>query len=205
MFKRAVEADPNHANNLGNYAVFLQNIRRDYDAAEAMFKRAVEADPNHANHLGNYAVFLQNIRRDYDAAEAMFKRAVEADPDHANTLGNYAQMLLARGDSINGYEYLGRAVAALGTEARLDLHAELAFCEFAHGADPAARRVALEKLKELVLAKGARSPGWDLSRNVERAVHDGHPEAAWLAKLASVIADEAGPDSLNDWPAWVEA
>ena len=44
MYKRAIEADPDHANNLGNYAVFLKNARRDYDRAEEMYKRAVEAD-----------------------------------------------------------------------------------------------------------------------------------------------------------------
>nr|ART37671.1 E6 [uncultured bacterium] len=55
MYKRALEADPKDANSLGNYALFLSDIRKDYDAAEAMYKRALEADPKHANSLGSYA------------------------------------------------------------------------------------------------------------------------------------------------------
>ena len=30
MYKRAIEADPNHANSLGNYAYFLQYVRHNY-------------------------------------------------------------------------------------------------------------------------------------------------------------------------------
>uniref|UniRef100_A0A6S6UEX5 AAA ATPase domain-containing protein n=1 Tax=uncultured Thiotrichaceae bacterium TaxID=298394 RepID=A0A6S6UEX5_9GAMM len=93
MYIRAVEADPNHANNLGNYANFLQNQKQDYVEAEAMYIRAVEADPNHAHWLGVFANFLQNQKQDYVEAEAMYIRAVEADPNHANNLGNYANFL----------------------------------------------------------------------------------------------------------------
>ena len=90
-YKRALEADPNHANTLGNYAVFLNDIRHDYDQAESYYKRAL--DPKNAVTLGNYAVFLNDIRHDYDQAERYYKRALEADPKNANTLGNYAVFL----------------------------------------------------------------------------------------------------------------
>jgi Tfp pilus assembly protein PilF len=93
VYKRALDADPKNAKNLGNYADFLQNDRTDYDAADAMYKRALDADPKNATNLGNYAHFLQNDRKDYDAAEAMYKRALDADPKNANNLGNYAVFL----------------------------------------------------------------------------------------------------------------
>ena len=32
-YQRAIEADPKHANNLGNYATFLWKHRQDYDKA----------------------------------------------------------------------------------------------------------------------------------------------------------------------------
>uniref|UniRef100_UPI0035A119FF SIR2 family protein n=2 Tax=Porphyromonas loveana TaxID=1884669 RepID=UPI0035A119FF len=47
--KRALEVEPKDANTLGNYALFLKNIRQDYDQAEAYYKRALEVEPNHAN------------------------------------------------------------------------------------------------------------------------------------------------------------
>ncbi|MEK7814043.1 MAG: tetratricopeptide repeat protein, partial [Candidatus Desantisbacteria bacterium] len=62
---------------LGNYALFLKNIRKDYDRAEEYYKRALELDPNDADYTGNYALFLHNIRKDYDRAEEYYKRALE--------------------------------------------------------------------------------------------------------------------------------
>ena len=52
------EADPNRANTLGNYALFLSDVRKDMDQAESFYRRAIEADPNRANVLGSYAGFL---------------------------------------------------------------------------------------------------------------------------------------------------
>lgn len=92
-YKRALEADPNHANNLGNYANFLKTIREDYDKAEEYYKRALEADPNHAGNLGNYANFLWYTRKGYDNAEEYYKRALDIDPNHVTILGNYAMFL----------------------------------------------------------------------------------------------------------------
>ena len=77
----------------GSYAIFLCNVRKDYDAAEDMFKKALELDPNHANITGNYAVFLADQRKDYDAAESMYKKALELDPNNADHTGNYAIFL----------------------------------------------------------------------------------------------------------------
>jgi tetratricopeptide (TPR) repeat protein len=65
MFERAITADPNHANGLGNYALFLAYDLKDPARAELMFERALAADPNHANNLGNYAQFLFISGKDY--------------------------------------------------------------------------------------------------------------------------------------------
>ncbi len=40
------------ANNLGNYALFLLDVRKDFDKAEELYKRAIEADPIHAKTSG---------------------------------------------------------------------------------------------------------------------------------------------------------
>ena len=46
MYRRALEADPNNANSLRDYADFLMNVRRDYQGAEALMLRASELDPD---------------------------------------------------------------------------------------------------------------------------------------------------------------
>jgi len=113
MFERAITADPNHANSLGNYANLLADVRHDYDRAQNMYERAITADPNHANSLGNYANFMWAIRHDYNQAEAMFERAIDADPANAHILGNYALFLKTiRGDSNRAQTMYERAIDA---------------------------------------------------------------------------------------------
>jgi Tfp pilus assembly protein PilF len=237
MYRRALEADPNHANNLGNYAFFLENVRKDYDKAEETYRRALEADPNHANHLGNYAVFLENVRKDYYEAEEMYRRALQADPNHANNLnnyaafledvpndydkaeemyrralktepnggsilGNYAGFLLARGRQDEGLPLLERVLGMADLTERADLAPECWFYAFAHR--PAEERPdALANLKRFLVA-GGRSRNWDLSRNVERARQDGHPDVEWLEKVAQVINEKADISILDEWDKWRE-
>ena len=98
---------------LGSYANFLTDVRKDHVAAEVFYKRAIDADPKHASHLGNYAIFLKKIRQDHDAAEIFYKRALEADPKHANNLGNYAIFLTTiRQDHDAAEVFHKRALAA---------------------------------------------------------------------------------------------
>ena len=112
-YLNAIEADPKHANNLGNYATFLWKHRQDYDKAEEYYQRAIEADPKHVNTLGNYANFLWKHRQDYDKAEEYYQRAIEADPKRANTLGNYENFLCdQRQDYDKAEEYCQRAIEA---------------------------------------------------------------------------------------------
>lgn len=90
---RLTEGENPTTDDLGNYAIFLTDIRNDHDSAEAIYKRLLAADPNHAITLGNYANFLTGIRNDHDSAEALHKRALVADPNHAAILCNYALFL----------------------------------------------------------------------------------------------------------------
>ena len=92
LHKLTSKSTPN-SDSFGLYAIFLKNVRREYDQAEAMYGRAIDADPNHARNLGNYAIFLTDVRREYDRAQAMYERAIDADPTDADNLGNYANFL----------------------------------------------------------------------------------------------------------------
>ena len=202
LYKRAIEAAPKYAPTLGAYANFLAVFRKDLDKAEELYKRAVEAAPEYAPTLGAYANFLSNDRKDFDKAEELYKRAIEAAPKHANNFGNYAGMLFATGRQTDGLSLLDRAIDAPSSS--LALRAECWFYALAHRA-PEQRGEALAQLKRLLINEGARSPGWDLSGNVERALSDGHPDAAWLALLADVIGEKAEPAVLEAWPAWIAA
>ena len=55
VYKRAVAANPRHANTLANYAYFLEHGKRDSAAALGMYKAALEVLPTHESNLVNYA------------------------------------------------------------------------------------------------------------------------------------------------------
>jgi Tfp pilus assembly protein PilF len=96
---------------LGNYAIFLKNIRKDPDQAEKYYKRALEIEPRNANILGNYALLLADVRKDPDQAEEYYKRALEAEPELVTHLSNYAVLLLeTRKDPDRAEEYYKRAL-----------------------------------------------------------------------------------------------
>ncbi len=193
LYKKSLELDPKNAINTGNYALFLDNIRKDYDKAEELYKKSLELDPSDANHTGNYASFLHIVRKDYDKAEELYKKSLELDPQNALHTGNYVQMLLARGDKKQGEKYLEKAFSLKPPNE--DLLLELWFYRYAHFANR--YKQADEEIIKL-LKKGVRSPGWDLSPNIERAKLDGHPAIDRLEKLAKIITGDAplNPDSL---------
>lgn len=200
LFEHSLRLSPGDADVLGNYAVFLKNVPKDYDRAQELYERALKAAPEHADILGNYAVFIKNVRKDYGRAQELFERALKAAPEDADNLGNYAAFLLARGERDRGLATLDRAVGKLSDGEPSGLNVEVWFYAFLH-APPERHAEALGKLKALV-ARGVRSPGWDFSENVSRAVQDGHPEAPWLEKLPKVLDGDAEPATLADWPAW---
>lgn len=108
----ALEAEPDNAVSLGNYANFLCDERRDLDRAEAMYRRAIAADPE-ALFLCNFATFLCDERRDLDGAEASYQAALELDPEHALSLCNYATFLFEeRGDAAAAEAMYRRAAEA---------------------------------------------------------------------------------------------
>ena len=47
-------ANPQHANTLGNYAYFLQHVRRDVAGAAELYKAAVDLAPAHESSLVNW-------------------------------------------------------------------------------------------------------------------------------------------------------
>ena len=71
---------------MGNYGLFLHNIRGEYDEAEKYYRLAVELNPNSALLLGNYAIFLERVRKNYNKAEEFYQRALSEDPNHKTYL-----------------------------------------------------------------------------------------------------------------------
>ncbi|MBJ7417771.1 MAG: tetratricopeptide repeat protein [Niveispirillum sp.] len=203
FYRRALEADPNNAIHLGNFAIFLSEVRKQHDAAEQFYQRAIEADPNYSVHLGNFATFLDHIQKKHEEAENYYRRAVKADPSNPNIMGNLARLLFATGRSDEAIALLDQATASVRAETDSAVLLELLFYRLAHDhrIEPT---VALREVRARLLA-GHRSPGWDLTANVERAREDGHPFPDLLAAIAKVIADGEPLSSLDSFPEWLES
>ena len=201
-FKKSLEIEPENAGILGNYAIFLYKIRKDYDKTEEYFKKSLEINSMDARHLGNYANFIFSTRKDYDTAEEYFKKSLEIKPDNAVHLGNYAGLLLAKGDA-NGFDVLLKAIKFAEVPQNDDLLLECQFYKYAHFADSSSRADALNRIRELLL-NGIRSPGWDLSENVKRAIEDVHPHPEFLTQLSKVISDEIDIKELDKFEEWKE-
>ncbi len=185
-YKKGLELDPNNATINGNYAVLLQTIRKDYSKSEWHYKKALEISPHYVNFNINYATLLANIRQDYIVAEQYYKNARELAPDNTHNNGNYAQMLLALGRKDEATPLLAKAFEHCKKD---DLLLELWYYRYAHY--PEYIMEAKQKVEEL-LARGVRSPGWELQPNIERAIADGHPEPSELKRLAKAISEVGG-------------
>ncbi|MGD2090337.1 MAG: tetratricopeptide repeat protein, partial [Candidatus Aminicenantes bacterium] len=193
IYLEGLKEFPGSAELTGNYALFLHVIRKDYDKAEKLYKKSLELDPQNASNTGKYALFLHVIRKDYDRAEELYKKSLELDPKNAHSRGNYAQMLLARGDKKQGEKYLEKASSLNPSDDEV-LLLEMWFYKYAHF--PHRFKQADKEIIKL-LNKGVRSPGWDLSPNIERAKLDGHPAPDRLEKLAKIITGDASLDTLE--------
>lgn len=197
LYQYAIAKLPNAHELIGNYASFLHTIVNNHDKAEIFYQLAITIAPTHSIILDNYANLLTGIRKDYNQAESFYQRAIEADPTYANSLGNYAKLLFTLSRSTDAEQHIDLAFAQNPT--RTDLLCELWFYRYAH--QPIQQQTALIELHKL-LTKDARSPGWDLSQNVEKAIADDHPEPELLQQLAKVIADEADISTLDAFPTW---
>ncbi|RDY04159.1 hypothetical protein CR513_12158, partial [Mucuna pruriens] len=76
-YQNMIEANPNNALLLGNYAKFLKEVRGDYPKAEEYLERAILANPGDANVLSLYADLIWQTEKNADRAEGYFDQAVK--------------------------------------------------------------------------------------------------------------------------------
>ena len=93
IYLKGMKDFPNDATLVNYYAIFLKEIKKDFDSAEKYYKKALELDPNNAKNTFNYALFLDEIRENYDNADKYYKKALELDPNDASMNVSYAIFL----------------------------------------------------------------------------------------------------------------
>jgi tetratricopeptide (TPR) repeat protein len=93
IYREGLKDFPESVELIGNFAIFFQQIRKDYDEAERLYRKSLELDPKQANNTGNFAAFVEQVRKDYDEAERLYRKSLELDPKLAIHAGNFALFL----------------------------------------------------------------------------------------------------------------
>jgi tetratricopeptide (TPR) repeat protein len=187
---------------LGNYALFLSDVRKLHDAAESFYKRALDADPKNANNLGSYAYFLMHVRELPAAAESFYKRALDADPKHANNLANYGQFLIGKGETDQGLALLHSAWRQRSKLSNSGI-AELAYSLWLANQMTGKDGMAWEKaFKHLILAGFPRHQ-WNFDAMLKQAEPKLSPALGKYAKaLADAFLDETKVAALDQIARW---
>lgn len=216
LFDRAVRLSPTDPVVLRRYAEFLYSREGNGRRASAMLKRATNLYPRSAAIALEHARLLKH-RGQFDEAEAEYRRSLTLGTSGYATLSSLAGFYLQRGDvrdALDNYRaalmiepfnpvglmnYAGVSLAlgssdgpeilnhALARADRPVLLLEGAFYSFAHAEHEETATLALLVLNGLLDA-GVRSPGWNLSPNVERARVAGVRDPSIVAALAARIA-----------------
>ncbi|GLU09685.1 hypothetical protein SLE2022_265310 [Rubroshorea leprosula] len=92
-YRRMIKANPNSALYLGNYAIFVKEVRGDFARAEGYFERAILASPFDATVLCMYADLIWKSYKDASRAETYFKQALKVSSSDSYTLALYARFL----------------------------------------------------------------------------------------------------------------
>ncbi|KAL2613836.1 hypothetical protein R1flu_025528 [Riccia fluitans] len=103
-FRKQLEADPENALLLRNYAKFLDEVLKDPHRAEVYYERAILANPTDGEVLGAYAKLIWDVYKDADRAGRYFEQALEATPDDCYLNAAYASFLWASEDDEAGDE-----------------------------------------------------------------------------------------------------
>jgi Tfp pilus assembly protein PilF len=93
IYREGLKDFPESAELTGNFAVFMSEVRKNYNEAEILFRKALELDPKNATSTGNFALFMTNVRKDYDEAERLYRKALELDPKDGDITGNFANFM----------------------------------------------------------------------------------------------------------------
>lgn len=108
IYREGIEDFPKSFELIGNFAVFMHEVRKEYDEAERLYRKALKLDPNQASTTHNLARFMRGIRKDHDEAERLYRRALTLDPNNVRHTGNFALFMDEERKDYNEAEKLYR-------------------------------------------------------------------------------------------------
>ncbi|QDT47584.1 cellulose synthase subunit BcsC [Symmachiella dynata] len=110
-YRARLETDPDDAQTIRLFAIFMQYTRKDLDEAERLYRRAFEVSPTDVKIIGSLARFLSSVRNEYNEAERLYRTGLEFAPDDARLNSGLAFLLeRARKDYDSAEHFYQRAI-----------------------------------------------------------------------------------------------
>ena len=92
VYKEGLMKCPDSPELMNDYAVFLQNTKKNYAQAEEYYLKALKLDPEDATINRNYAGVMRH-KKNYAQAEKYYLKALDLEPDNADINSHYALFL----------------------------------------------------------------------------------------------------------------
>ncbi len=195
LFELALSHDPEHVNNMRNWASRLAR-RDEVERARALLEGVAASADATGNHLGSVAYWLMEWG-DYDEAGVLLEKALSLDPNEPTAMMNQAALWYLRGDLEAADARARQAVEGASVADRNDLEREALWLRTTYG-DVEHRAAAVARLREL--AAVAPSPTF-------RFLYEPHLAAAgarapFLRALAETLHGERDVSELDAFEEW---
>lgn len=208
LYVEATRKIPDNPHLTGNYALFVDDIRKDYNKAEELYQKAIELDPNDSNNNSLYAIFLHTIRKEYDKAETLYQKAIELDPSEPNNLANYFCLLTtqkAAQASQQANQFIKRIIKITRPKPMQVLAEALLYSCLGYELFPEIVKIpALPRLKNLIKV-GFERGEWSFEYLFDVVLPDLSDEKQkFYRALGDAILDEQKVSDLEKFRAWTD-
>lgn len=185
LWRLSVAVDTHNVWNLFRFGYFMEVVRQDAIEAEHLYRRVLEIDLCHVMAMERLALVLLYFGGRQVEVINLYRRILACDQKRENSKANLACLLIGQGGEDEAHDVIERVFAEASAQTAQSVILECWFYRYAVFPD---WRDQAEGEILYLLADGIRSPGWDLSAVVARALELGHPDPDRLRDFADRIS-----------------
>jgi tetratricopeptide (TPR) repeat protein len=186
MYERALGQEPDRASTNRFLASLLGKTGSDRERIARLFERSLRVDPEGATYAYNrWSLIAARELQDKELAREILERACVAVPEEANFPVNLSWLLFEAGETEAAIP-LARKALELAKDPAVELEAWFYLAVLGEPDDGEAKSQV-----ERLLAKGVRSPGWELSGILDRVRERDGADVEWAEATAAAIAEPA--------------